>query len=68
MERISRDRLEGQPDVKIPDPKFNRSIGDYANKNYTTDGEEWNEDTMGSYEEYLNSVLPNDESEKMLEE
>jgi len=68
MERISRDRLEGQPDIKIPDPKFNRSIGDYANKNYTTEGEEWNEETMGSYEEYLDMVLPNDESEKMLDE
>ena len=61
MERISEARGEGEPELRIPDHKFNRSIGDYANKNYTIEGDEWDTDTMGSYDEYLKSVLPSDE-------
>ncbi len=68
MERISEVRGEDEPELRIPDHKFNRSIGDYANKHYTVEGDEWDADTMGSYDEYLVSVLPSDESERMLED
>jgi hypothetical protein len=68
MERISEVRNDEEPELSIPDHKFNRSIGDYANRNYTVEGEEWDVDTMGPYSEYMESVLPSEESERMLED
>src|SRR5262245_4265380 len=47
---------EGQSKLRLPDPKFHRSIGEYAGKNYGIDGELL---SLESYEKHLEQVLPN---------
>ena len=65
MRRISQARKEGEPELYIPSDKFKRSIGNYAGKNYTVEGEPF-DGTDKEYESYLSSVLPTDEDEETL--
>ena len=51
----------------VADEKFNRNIGAFADKRYTVEGDEWNEND-GSYEEYCNKMLPTDDDEETLKE
>jgi|SRR5579883_863893 len=47
---------EGQPKLTLPDPRFHRSIGEYAGKTFSTTGE-----VLGpeDYKAHLETVLPN---------
>ena len=65
MRRISQARKEGEPELFIPSDKFRRSIGNYAGKNYTVEGEAF-EGTDQEYDEYLSTVLPTEEDEDKL--
>jgi hypothetical protein len=49
----------------IPSDKFNRGIGNYAGKNYTIRGDNF-EGTDQEYQDYLVSVLPTEEDEEKL--
>ena len=65
MRRISSARKEGEPELFIPSDKFNRGIGNYAGKNYTIRGDNF-EGTDQEYQDYLVSVLPTEEDEEKL--
>jgi benzoyl-CoA 2,3-epoxidase subunit B len=54
---------EGQAKIKVPDLKFNRRIGEYADKCYSVLGEPM---TREEYETYLPTVLPTDEDRATL--
>jgi benzoyl-CoA 2,3-epoxidase subunit B len=56
---------DGQPRLVLPDLKFNRGIGHYAGQEYTVEGAAW---TGGSYQDYLQGVLPTREDEQNLAE
>ncbi len=67
MERINARRKDGENALFIPSDKFNRSVGMYQGKRFNLHGdpfeggdEEWNQ--------YLHSVLPNDDDEAQLQE
>ena len=45
----------GQPRLRAPDPKFNRQIGRFAGKTYSTEGDLL---SAGEYQNYINRVLP----------
>ena len=67
MERINARRKDGEEALFIPSDKFNRSVGMYQGKRFDLHGEpfevgdeEWNQ--------YLHSVLPNDDDEAQLQE
>jgi len=47
----------------VPDMKFNRKIGDYAGKYFTTDGRELTKD---QWEDYMPTVLPTPADDKVL--
>lgn len=47
---------EGQPKLTLPDLKFHRSIGEYADKTYSIHGEQL---TPEAYARHLEEVLPN---------
>jgi benzoyl-CoA 2,3-dioxygenase component B len=47
---------EGQPKLTLPDPKFHRSIGEYAEKTYAIGGDVLSEE---AYRTHLEEVLPN---------
>jgi hypothetical protein len=46
---------ERQPKLHAPDPKFNRQIGEFANKPYSVDGHLLSEP---EHKEHLRKVLP----------
>jgi benzoyl-CoA 2,3-dioxygenase component B len=54
---------EGQPKLKLPDLKFHRSIGEYADKTYSIHGELLAPD---AYSKHLEEVLPNGDDKKRL--
>ena len=54
---------EGQPKLALPDEKFHRSIGEYADKMHSTTGDVL---TPGQYKAHLDQVLPNDEDKARL--
>ena len=58
---------EDETPFYVADEKFNRSIGTYAGKKYTVEGDEWG-DEDGSYDEYCQKFLPTDEDEELLKE
>ena len=67
MERINARRKDGENALFIPSDKFNRSVGMYQGKRFNLHGDpfeggdvEWNQ--------YLHSVLPNDDDEAQLQE
>jgi hypothetical protein len=56
---------EGQPRLKAPDLKFNRSIGEHVGKTYSVHGEIL---TSESYQKHLREALPTAEDEQLLAE
>jgi benzoyl-CoA 2,3-dioxygenase component B len=56
---------EGQPKLYAPDLKFNRSIGEHADKTYGVTGELL---APEAYKNHLSEVLPTAEDEKVLSE
>jgi len=56
---------EGQPKLQLPDLKFHRSIGEYADRTYSTRG-----DLLGpeAYAKHLEEVLPNAQDKNRLSE
>ena len=67
MRRISKPRKEGEPELFIPSDKFNRGIGHHHGIRYDLHGELF-EGSDEDWENYLNSVLPTDEDERILRE
>ena len=56
MEALNKLVPEGQPKIVLPDVKFHRSIGEYADKTYSIRGEEL---TPEAYRKHLDEALPN---------
>ena len=67
MERINARRKDGEQELFIPSDKFNRSVGMYQGKMFNLHGEPF-EGTDDDWNQYLNSVLPNDDDEAQLRE
>ena len=67
MDRINARRKEGETALFIPSDKFNRSVGMYQGKMFDLHGELF-EGTEDDWEQYLHSVLPNDDDEAELKE
>ncbi len=53
----------GQPPLRLPDPRFNRRIGRYANQPYDVDG---NQLPAEAFPAYLATVLPGEEERRIL--
>ena len=58
-------KFESEPRLRIPDVKFNRSIGDHAGMRYSVDGDLLSET---EYEKHLSEALPDAEDERVLNE
>jgi benzoyl-CoA 2,3-epoxidase subunit B len=54
---------DGQPNIVVPDIKFNRQIGEHAGKCYDVSGKEM---TREAYQAYLPAVLPSDQDRQTL--
>ena len=65
VDNLNRFVPEGEPRLRIPDVKFNRSIGDHAGMTYGVDGDLLS-DT--EYEKHLSEALPGAEDERVLDE
>ena len=65
VDNLNRFVPEGEPRLRIPDVKFNRSIGDHAGRTYGVDGDLLS-DT--EYEKHLSEALPGVEDERVLDE
>jgi benzoyl-CoA 2,3-epoxidase subunit B len=63
---INKSVPDGQPRLIVPDIRFHRSIGDYVGMEFTVDGREWK--GPGSYDSYLETVLPTKEDDDVLAE
>jgi benzoyl-CoA 2,3-dioxygenase component B len=55
---------EGQPKLVLPDSRFHRHIGEYADQRYSVQGELLSPD---AYEKHLQEALPNAEDVRQLE-
>ncbi len=62
---LNRHIPEGQPKIQVPDLKFNRHIGRYAEKYFNLKGEPM---TKEEFDRYLPTVMPSDADEKILQE
>ncbi len=60
---LNRSVPAGQPPLRLPDSRFNRRIGQFANQPYDLDG---NLLEAERFPAYLASVLPNDEDQRLL--
>ena len=65
VDNLNRFVPEGELRLRIPDVKFNRSIGDHAGRTYGVDGDLLS-DT--EYEKHLSEALPGAEDERVLDE
>jgi len=63
IDGLNRNIPEDQTKLFIPDEKFNRSIGDYAEKTFTVTGEPIEAE---KYEAYKKEVLPSKEDEQFI--
>ena len=63
IEQINKNVPAGQPRLYTPDLKFNRHIGEFADKPYSVTGELLDERVYG---EYLKTVLPQPEDVKLV--
>jgi len=54
----------GKPKLRAPDMKFNRQIGDYADKHYSIEGQPLSE---AEFHTHLTQVLPGPEDQKILQ-
>ena len=57
VSRLNKFVPEGQPQLYVPDIKFHRAIGRWANQPYSVKGELLSEE---EYKKHLNEVLPNE--------
>lgn len=65
VEALSKLVPEDQPRLKLPDPKFHRSIGEYAGKTYSTSGELLSQE---AYEKHLELTIPTKADKTLLKE
>lgn len=65
VDALNRSLPAGEPKLRIPDLKFHRSIGDFAGKTYSVDGELLSD---SEYEKHLVEVLPTEADERRLNE
>jgi len=65
MEQINKSVPPGQPKLYVPDLKFNRHIGEFANQPYSVTGELLSE---REHAEYLREMLPQPEDVKLVNE
>src|SRR5712692_1763120 len=65
IEQINKNVPAGKPRLYVPDLKFNRHIGEFANQPYSVTGELLDERVYG---EYLKGVLPQPEDVKLVGE
>ncbi|HJY87550.1 MAG TPA: Phenylacetic acid catabolic protein [Candidatus Acidoferrales bacterium] len=63
--QINKNIAPGQPNLYVPDLKFNRHIGEFANQPYSVTGELL---TESEYEEHCRQVLPQPEDVKLVNE
>jgi len=63
IEALNRHIPEDQPKLRLPDPKFNRNIGEYAGETYSVAGEPLSAE---EYEKHLEEVLPTDADDEFL--
>ncbi len=64
VNRLNKHLAEGEPELKVPHERFNRSIGRYAEGNYSVTGEELSDE---DYAKHLAEVLPGEADLKELE-
>ena len=57
VDALNRQIPEEQPKLRLPDPKFNRNIGEYAGETYSVEGEPLSAE---EYEKHLEEVMPTD--------
>jgi benzoyl-CoA 2,3-dioxygenase component B len=55
VEALNRDRPEGTPALYLPDPRFNRRIGEFAGQRFSVDGRPLDE---ASFARHLGEALP----------
>ncbi|MGH9790992.1 MAG: hypothetical protein ACRD5W_07265, partial [Candidatus Acidiferrales bacterium] len=65
VEMINKGIPAGQPTLYVPDEKFNRHIGEFANKPYSVTGELL---SPAEYERHLIEMLPQAEDLKLVKE
>ncbi len=65
IEQINKHVPAGQPKLYVPDVKFNRHIGEFADQPYSVTGELL---TESAYEEHLKEMLPQAEDLVLLNE
>ena len=66
VEIINKSVPDGKTKLVVPDAKFHRAIGAHAGAEFTVDGREWK--GPGSYQSYLDTVLPTKEDDEVLAE
>lgn len=59
VNRLNKQRKEGEPELYVPDEKFHRAIGRYADQPYDVKGNLMDE---AEYEGYLKTVMPTKET------
>jgi benzoyl-CoA 2,3-dioxygenase component B len=64
VERLNLSVADADRRLKVPDPKFNRKIGEWAHQMFTVDGEPMTD--RARYEAYLETVLPQPEHYAMV--
>ena len=65
VDNLNRFVPEGEPRLRVPDVKFNRSIGDHAGMTYGVDGDLLSDTEYGKH---LSEALPGAEDERVLDE
>ena len=65
IEQINKGIPDGQPKLYVPDLKFNRHIGEFANQPYSVTGELM---APEAYPEYIKAMLPQPEDVKLMNE
>ena len=63
IEQINKHVLAGSPKLYVPDLKFNRHIGEFANQPYSVTGELL---TPAQYADHVKQVLPQEEDVKLV--
>ncbi len=63
MRQLNRFRKKGEPELTLPDFRFNRKVGKYAGKCFGVDGKEVKAE---EYKDYVKSHLPTEKDESFL--
>ena len=64
MDDLNKYVAKGEPKLSLPNDRFNRSIGKYADQSYSIDGRPLSQE---EYAKHLSQVLPGPEDKKILE-